>query len=59
MKYFHPSSIPVEVVEVSLAEIEAFVTNSNPTLEDFFQAAFKFAYELKNILVCGTVKDNP
>lgn len=60
MKYFHPSSIPVAVVETSLAEIEKFLAKAKESpADEVLRSAFGFAYELKNILVCGKTDDKP
>lgn len=65
MTYFHPSSIPSEVVEKSLKEIEEFFTEYENCLTNSEKGryltsyGYAFACELKNILVCGKTTNTP
>ena len=62
IKYFHPSSIPADVVEKSLVEIEKFFAEYEKSTDEeqnrFTRYAFGFACELKNMLVCGKTDNN-
>jgi hypothetical protein len=56
-KYFYPSPIPVDVVEYTLKEIEEWCSGVHTKLPENY--AYSFAYTLRNILVCGQIKDTP
>ena len=63
--HFHPSSIPSEVVEKSLTEIEEWFetakgcTNNEERGRYLYGRAYAMACELKNILVCGVTNNEP